>query len=211
MADKPQIPEWNGGKLENGEFLNYSKEVARLAHGFDAQKVPLGDRLATLDAANVKLSDFINESRKYGGTAEIAKLDARRDIIFRAIWDYVAVLAELDNTGETIDVAAHRVQAALSPYKGLHRHPLTKETEEISGLKYDLLEKEGNVRDEVTTLGLNGILLELFSVNTALAETYNARTDEGIGRETSKGGLAATPTGKLIAAGIKRMNGRRED
>ena len=30
-------------------------------------------------------------------------------------------------------------------------------------------------------------------------------------RETAKGGLAATPTGKLIAAGIKRMNGRRED
>lgn len=29
-------------------------------------------------------------------------------------------------------------------------------------------------------------------------------------RETSKGGLAATPTGKLIAAGIKRMNGRED-
>ena len=30
-------------------------------------------------------------------------------------------------------------------------------------------------------------------------------------RETSKGGLAATPTGRAIAAGIKRMNGRRDD
>lgn len=30
-------------------------------------------------------------------------------------------------------------------------------------------------------------------------------------RETAKGGLAATPTGKLIAAGIKRMNGRQDD
>ena len=30
-------------------------------------------------------------------------------------------------------------------------------------------------------------------------------------RETAKGGLAATPTGKLIAASIKRMSGRRED
>ncbi|MBO4306101.1 MAG: L-serine ammonia-lyase, iron-sulfur-dependent, subunit alpha [Clostridia bacterium] len=30
-------------------------------------------------------------------------------------------------------------------------------------------------------------------------------------RETSKGGLAATPTAKLIASGIKRMNGRRDD
>jgi len=30
-------------------------------------------------------------------------------------------------------------------------------------------------------------------------------------RETAKGGLAATPTGRAIAAGIKRMNGRRSD
>lgn len=30
-------------------------------------------------------------------------------------------------------------------------------------------------------------------------------------RETAKGGLAATPTGKQIAANIKRMNGRTED
>ena len=84
MSERNQIPEWNGWKLENGEFLNYSKDVSRIAHGFDAAKVPLGDRLATLDAANVKLTDFINESRKYGETAEIAKLDSRRDIIFRA-------------------------------------------------------------------------------------------------------------------------------
>ena len=39
--------------------------VSRIAHGFDAAKVPLGDRLATLDAANVKFTDFINESCKY--------------------------------------------------------------------------------------------------------------------------------------------------
>jgi len=36
MSERNQIPEWSGGKLENGEFLNYSKEVSRIAHGFDA-------------------------------------------------------------------------------------------------------------------------------------------------------------------------------
>lgn len=30
-------------------------------------------------------------------------------------------------------------------------------------------------------------------------------------RETAKGGLAATPTGRAIAAGIKRLNGRRDN
>ena len=38
MSERNQIPEWNGWKLENGEFLNYSKEVSRIAHGFDAAK-----------------------------------------------------------------------------------------------------------------------------------------------------------------------------
>ena len=28
--------EWSGEKLENGEFLNYSKDVSRIANGFDA-------------------------------------------------------------------------------------------------------------------------------------------------------------------------------
>ena len=40
MSERNQIPEWSGGKLENGEFLDYSKEVSRIAHGFDAAKVP---------------------------------------------------------------------------------------------------------------------------------------------------------------------------
>ncbi len=28
MSERNQIPEWNGWKLENGEFLNYSKDVS---------------------------------------------------------------------------------------------------------------------------------------------------------------------------------------
>ena len=167
MSERNQIPEWNGWKLENGEFLNYSKDVSRIAHGFDAAKVPLGDRLATLDAANVKLTDFINESRKYGETAEIAKLDSRRDIIFRAIWKFVETLSELDGN-EEFDYSARRVQAALAPYKGLNAHPLTKETEEIKGLMYDLLEKEGSISGEVGFIGL-----------TAYGRGYRARCRKG--------------------------------
>jgi hypothetical protein len=197
MSERNQIPEWNGWKLENGEFLNYSKDVSRIAHGFDAAKVPLGDRLATLDAANVKLTDFINESRKYGETAEIAKLDSRRDIIFRAIWKFVETLSELDGAGE-FDFSARRVQAALAPYKGLNVHSLTKETEEIKGLIYDLLEK-GDVRTGVEFIGLNAVLGELTSANNVLAEKYNARTDAGIGRDAEKGGETTASLRKSVA------------
>ena len=198
MSERNQIPEWSGGKLENGEFLNYSKEVSRIAHGFDAAKVPLGDRLATLDAANVKLTDFINESRKYGETAEIAKLDSRRDIIFRAIWKFVETLSELDGAGE-FDFSARRVQAALAPYKGLNSHPLTKETEEIKGLMYDLLEKEGSISGEVGFIGLTAALSELAAANDALSEKYNARTDAGIGRDAEKGGETTASLRKSVA------------
>ena len=197
MSERNQIPEWSGGKLENGEFLNYAKDVSRIAHGFDAAKVPLGDRLATLDAANVKLTDFINESRKYGETAEIAKLDSRRDIIFRAIWKFVETLSELDGAGE-FDYSARSVQAALAPYKGLNAHSLTKETEEIKGLIYDLLEK-GDVRTEVEFIGLNAVLGELTSANNALADKYNARTDAGIGRDAEKGGETTASLRKSVA------------
>ena len=198
MSERNQIPEWNGWKLENGEFLNYSKDVSRIAHGFDAAKVPLGDRLATLDAANVKLTDFINESRKYGETAEIAKLDSRRDIIFRAIWKFVETLSELDGAGE-FDYSVRRVQAALAPYKGLNVHSLTKETEEIKGLIYDLMEKDGGLRGEVGFIGLDAVLGELTSANNVLAEKYKARTDAGIGRDAEKGGETTASLRKSVA------------
>ena len=184
MSERNQIPEWSGGKLENGEFLNYSKDVSRIAHGFDA--------------ANVKLTDFINESRKYGETAEIAKLDSRRDIIFRAIWKFVETLSELDGASE-FDFSARRVQAALAPYKGLNAHPLTKETEEIKGLMYDLLEKEGSISGEVGFIGLTAALSELAAANDALSEKYNARTDAGIGREAEKGGETTASLRKSVA------------
>ena len=196
MSERNQIPEWSGGKLENGEFLNYSKDVSRIAHGFDAAKVPLGDRLATLDAANVKLTDFINESRKYGETAEIAKLDSRRDIIFRAIWKFVETLSELDGDNE-FDFSARRVQAALAPYKGLNAHSLTKETEEIKGLIYDL--RKDDITGEVGFIGLNAVLGELASANNALEEKYNSRTDAGIGRDAEKGGETTASLRKSVA------------
>ena len=90
------------------------------------------------------------------------------------------------------------MQAALAPYKGLNSHPLTKETEEIKGLIYDLMEK-GDVRTEVEFIGLDAVLGELTSANNALAEKYNARTDAGIGRDAEKGGETTASLRKSVA------------
>ena len=91
------------------------------------------------------------------------------------------------------------MQAALAPYKGLNSHPLTKETEEIKGLMYDLLEKEGSISGEVGFIGLGAALSELAAANDALSEKYNARTDAGIGRDTAKGGETTASLRKSVA------------
>ena len=91
------------------------------------------------------------------------------------------------------------MQAALAPYKGLNAHPLTKETEEIKGLMYDLLEKEGSISGEVGFIGLTAALSELAAANDALSEKYNARTDAGIGREAEKGGETTASLRKSVA------------
>ena len=55
-------------------------------------------------------------------------------------------------------------------------------------------------------------ITSLIPFDEVVASMYNVgREIRPEYRETAKGGLAATPTGKLIAASIKRMSGRREE
>ena len=63
MADTPQIPEWSGARLNNGQFLNYAKDVARVAATFPEGPLPIAPYVTNLNAATAKLTDFINETR----------------------------------------------------------------------------------------------------------------------------------------------------
>ena len=136
---KIMLSEWNGWGLNNGEHLDYSKAVVGALRGLDPAKVPVAGPVASLEALNEKYTDFINESRKYVDTADIAKADARRDALFYAIWGAVERLATLDGDGEdSLGRRARVVQAVLTAYKDVPKHSLPKETEELRGLAHDL-------------------------------------------------------------------------
>ena len=60
MATTPELPEWTGGKLANGEFLGYSKAIYGVLCNLDKTALPIGEPLAQLEAANLRLTDFIN-------------------------------------------------------------------------------------------------------------------------------------------------------
>ena len=101
---------------------------------------------AAIDTLNEKYTDFVNESRKFVDTEDIAKADARRDALFMAIYSAIDHLAALEGEAETsFGRKARVVQAVLGAYKGITRHSLTKETEELRGLAFDLQKNAGAV------------------------------------------------------------------
>ena len=61
------------------------------------------DPLAELDNTNTKLTDFVNESRQFASTSEIARFDARRDAYFKAMW---RALEQLEELGEDVPMGA---------------------------------------------------------------------------------------------------------
>lgn len=199
MAKTSEVPEWSGGKLTNGEFLNYSNAIVHVAQGFDPEIIPVKDKLEDLEDINVRLVDFINETKKSYDTEKIANLDARRDTIFVALWNYVEQLAKLDGSKQ-IDRVAKYLQAVLSPYKGVYRRSLTQETEALKGLKFDI-DKNEDAQDCCVALGIDAVKTELFAVNAELDAIYTTRSDE----ERSKGAEKAgdtTASLRKTAAGL---------
>ena len=181
------LDEWTGYGLANGEHLDYSKAIAGALHGLDPAKVPVGEQVAALEALNTKYTDFINESRKFVDTADITKADAKRDALFMAIYTAVDHLAAID--GDTPQDLAHKariVQAVSGAYKGVTRHSLTKETEELRGFGFDMQKNPAAV-EAITALGMLPWLNALMAANDELDELYKHRTSERGDREASAG------------------------
>ena len=140
------LNEWTGYGLANGEHLDYAKAVVGALSDLDHTKVPVGGPLGELCTLNEKYTDFVNESRKFVDTEDIAKADARRDALFMALYSAIDHLASLEGeTSTAFGRKARVVQAVLGAYKGITRHSLTKETEELRGLAFDLQKNAGAV------------------------------------------------------------------
>lgn len=197
-----EVSEWTASRLANGEFLNYSNEIARVATGFDTEKIPVAATLAELKSTNAVLTDFINEARGSVDTASIAALDAKRDSLFKSLYNAVEYLAEVEDSA-VLFTSAHYLKLLLAPYKGLYAHSLTKETEEIYGLKFDL-EKTASV-NALKETGLYKIAGYLFDANDALKSAYASRTDAKGAKEASKGGETTASLRKTSAALVVKI------
>lgn len=203
-----EVPNWTGTLLANGEFLNFSKAVVGVLCDLDHDKVKIGDVLAELDNTNTKLTDFVNESRQYATTNEIARQDARRDAYFKAIW---RALEQLEELGEDVAMgaAAHRVMSVIGAYKGAYAHSLVKETEELRGLAFDLQKNQAAV-EALTSLGMLPWLNAMCAANDEVDRLYSSRTDERSAREAAKGGDSTASLRKaaqgLVSTIIRRVN-----
>ena len=203
-----EVPNWTGTLLANGEFLNYTKAIVGALCDLDHDKVKIGEPLAELDTTNQRLTDFINESRQYAETSEIARQDARRDAYFKAMW---RALEQLDELGEDVPAgaSAHLVMSVISPYKGSYSHSIVKQTEEIHGLSFDL-QKNPEAVQAITQLGMLPWLNGMCAANDEVERLYSSRTEERSEREASKGGdttasLRKTAAG-LVSNIIRRVN-----
>ena len=204
------LDEWTGYGLANGEHIDYSKAIAGALHGVDFTLVPVGEQVAALEALNTKHTDFINESRKFLDTADIAKADAKRDALFMAIYSAVVHLAAIeDETDGDLGRKARVVQAVIGAYKGVSRHSLTKETEELRGPAYDL-QKNAAAVEAITALGMLRWLNALMAANDEVDELYKHRTGERGERAASTRGETTASVRKeatnLIIEIIARIN-----
>ena len=203
-----EVPNWTGTLLANGEFLNYTKAIVGALCDLDHDKVKIGDPLAELDNTNTKLTDFVNESRQFASTSEIARFDARRDAYFKAMW---RALEQLEELGEDVPMgaSAHRVMSVIGAYKGAYAHSLVKETEELRGLAFDLQKNQAAV-EAVTQLGMLPWLNAMCAANDEVDCLYSNRTDERAGREAAKGGDSTASLRKaaqgLVSNIIRRVN-----
>ena len=196
---KLEIPEWTGSTLTVAAFDNFASSVlaAFVKEGFD--KLYLQTIGPELQAAVTRLSEFINRQRAYDETPEIVKADANRDALWKAFWNAWSYLMELDPSHPLYEPAL-KLRSEMTPYKGVDRHEISKETTELKGLLRDL-DNDDNGR-ALQTLGLSNIVSALSVANQAVAAVINARDVERGSRAAEKGGDATPSLRKAVTTAL---------
>ena len=127
-----------------------------------------------------------------------------------AIQTAVDHLARLgDGLAQEIGRRARVVQAMIGAYKGVTRHSITKETEELRGFAFDV-QKNPAVVESTTALGMLPWLNALVAANDEVDRLYTHRTGERGDRSASMGGETTVSVRKeasnLIVEIIARVN-----
>ena len=136
MATILEIPEWTGSPLTIASFLAFATSVDSNAAEVETENATFAQLRQQLHQLVVRLQDFINQQRAYAQTPEITKQDNKRDSLWKALWYAWYYIDQLDPTDPLAQHSA-LLRPVMTAYKGMWKHEMTKETEEIKGLQRD--------------------------------------------------------------------------
>ena len=179
-----EIPEWTGSPLTMASFLAYSTSINGNLMNLETENQYILQLGQELNQLVVRFQDFINQQRAYEQTPEIAKQDNKRDSLWKALWYAWYYVDQLDPTDPLAQHAAV-LRPVMNAYKGMWKHEMTKETEEIKGLYRDL--QQQNMQAALTALGLNTIAQGIFVANQALINAVQLREQSRGQRIAEKG------------------------
>ena len=207
MAENQEIPEWVGGHLTNGAFLDYASNVRDIYVGIGLADLSLTAVGMQLIQSIDKLHTAVNRQAAYDETMDVTRADNERDACFKALWHAWSFLGGVDSTHP---FAAHveTLRSEMQAYKGVWSHKLDKETAELNGLKGALSTAENQAA--LAALGLDKIAAALWAANDAAAAAQDVRDDER-GRRADEKSAGTTPelrkaVANLLVKAAKRVN-----
>jgi len=95
---------------------------------------------------------------------------------------------------------ALKLRSEMTPYKGVDRHEISKETTELKGLQRDLSSSDNTFAIQV--LGLSTIVNSLFEANDAVAAIISARDVERGARVAEKGDDTTASLRKAVTTAL---------
>ncbi len=196
MATILEIPEWTGSPLTLASFLGYATSVDDNAAEVETENMTFLQLQSQLHQLVKRLQDFINQQRSYAQTPEITKQDQKRDSLWKALWYAWYYIDQIDPTDSLAQHTAV-LRPVMTAYKGMWKHEMTKETEEIRGLQRDLAPE--NMQQALTALGLNVIAQGIFVANATLAQQVQQREHARGERIAEKAGETGESIRKQIA------------
>ena len=199
MSTRLEIPEWFGSRLTVAAFTNFGESIVAAFQKQGFEKLALQSIGPELQAAVTRLSEFINRQRAYDETPEVVKADANRDALWKAFWNAWSYLMELDPS-HPLYAHALTLRSEMTPYKGVDRHEISKETTEINGLLRDL-DNDDNGR-ALQTLGLTNIVSALSVANQEVAALISARDVERGARVAEKGDDTTASLRKAVTTAL---------
>ena len=179
-----EIPEWTGSPLTMASFLAFCTSIDDNAASTETDNTYFLELATEFHKLVVRFQDFINQQRAYEQTPEIAKQDSKRDSLWKALWYAWYYVDQLDPTDQLAHYAAV-LRPVMTAYKGMWKHEMTKETEEIKGLRRDLQPEA--MQNALIGLGLKTIADGIFAANIALENAVRNREQSRGQRIAEKG------------------------